>query len=280
MDKKQTILWTLLFSILLFSVLAYAGTVTINNPTTGATIKGTSNKLNFTIALTGGADLNVTNVTWFYKSSSGGAWVVIGVNATGATGDTRNLTSYQRVWDVSGLSDASTYTLNVTVWNSTGPGLIVIGDGTIALTIDNTNPTATLTQVPASAKRKGEIDYRCDSSTDTIDTSLTFDVNLTNPNGANVTKTSSIATFSDLDLELGGNYLLACRVTDNANNTAAATANIWVSSDGAKEKQVTQSEIQKATLTSPLFIIIIGVSVIVIIIVIILFVILSSKKKR
>ena len=134
-----------LLPILLFLFLALptdAATVTFTFPTSSSLQSanitpndGQNVTLDVTVAIAT-ADVNVTNVSFYYRKGSSGSWIFIGTNTT------LNHTQYLFPWRIDNLTDGATYQVNATAINES---VDAIGSTTVTgITIDNTEPGVTL----------------------------------------------------------------------------------------------------------------------------------------
>jgi hypothetical protein len=243
----------LLFLIALCSFVFFAGVgesamgVTLVNPVQDTTITGTSN---FTNTITEPND--ITNVSIWYQISGTGAWYLM----SSQLNTTANQTGFATNYVTTGLSDRADYTFNITVCNTCESGAEIgncASDTNTGVDVDNTNPTAKMTFSRLSARYYDPlgIEYDCSTSTDNVDTSLTYSVVLTKGDATTVTKTTSTGSFTESNLDsLGAENYIICTVTDNAGKTDSTTKEYItvIKEDGTKVVSEKQQEKKNNTL--------------------------------
>ena len=127
--------------------------------------------------------------------------------------------------DLNTLNDNSSIDVNITVGNQTGPdgaGTTQQSSAQINFVNDDTAPNPLFKRQELNAQRNGNLPVDCSYTSDNIDGSPTFQINLIKPNGNNATTivTASTGSFSGGDLDELGIYTLACQALDNAPSTA------------------------------------------------------------
>lgn len=196
--KKISLIITfaLMFAIMIMGSVA----LTIDAPSSGATVSGTTNFSVTTVIP------NVRNCT--FSTTADTNFVIV----TNTSGDQ---SVFSNQFATGSLTDGAT-TLSINCTNAT------IGElATLSITVDNTNPTANLELDPEVVIIFHEVEADCSRSTDAIDTSLSFQIQLIDPESIAVgsNKTTSIAQFDNGEIEQFGEYTIRCCVTDNGDNT-------------------------------------------------------------
>ena len=147
MNKKS---FTVSFLASLFLLLCvgyvYAATVTLHLPSSNSflnsEVSGTAGNITLNASVTiDNLEVNVSNVTFWYRTSPSGSWIPIGVNNSGnITADKGNMT-FLHFWNISTLADGATYEVNATANNdSEAIGSVV----STVVTIDHSTPGVTI----------------------------------------------------------------------------------------------------------------------------------------
>ena len=277
-DKKRGILLSVLvlFSILILSglVSGACNNITWNNPNSSQSIKGSIN-FNVTVASNG---TDKFNVTLLYATSATGVFTSFSANLTNVTGanGTANFRSYQQTaFSTSSLGgDSSGYRFNASIYNyATGSNDSCTVTGLI---VDNTNPTSIVNLPQSSLEIGSPLVVKCGSSTDSLDTALTYNITLY---GVNKTTYQNQFTATIFKQEVGS-WKVNCLVCDDLNNCDwdANKSLLVTSQDGRSQQQQQIVEEQKAISEGkgfpiiPIFVIFIAIIAILILIV--------TKKKR
>lgn len=225
----------LLVLIAFVSMVVSAATVSINYPYTGSFLtasqagNGTHINVNISVNTLAIGDMNVTNVSLSYRTAPGGAWFPVGMNDTvNKTGDKGN-TTYSIAWNISTLTDGTTYELNATAFNQT----VAIGVATLTgITLDHTNPAVTILEIlekgTSTSKSKfffgEEILIRCTRSDATAGFNNT-NISVFAPNVGRpeiIVLTNKIGTVAEAVEEIFkgtqqlGEYVVACSTRDRA----------------------------------------------------------------
>lgn len=224
--------------LLLMSMLAVGvgaqgtNSVVITQPTALDTLKGTAVEFNGTFTNgSGGVQTQAMNVSIYI--GTGAQRICNNATVNNATG------TWACKVNLNTLNDNSSLVLNITVGNQSDVG----NSSTITIANDDTNPVARLNGQILDVKRQSQIPYDCSQSSDNIDGSLTYQVNLIKPDGSNASNilTTSTGTFTDGDFDLPGVYTLACTVQDNAPSTVYKGSVAIASPAAANSNQVTAS---------------------------------------
>jgi len=162
----------------------------------------------------------------------------------------------------------------VSVFNSSNAKL---NSTTVTITIDNTPPRVDFKRQELQARTFGSLYADCSDTSDNIDGTPTFQINLVRPGGTNATTviTSSAGTFGGDDLSEAGIYTLSCTVQDNAanaistlsRNSARQTISITVSGGGLSPgvvEQVINPPAPSKGLSSTMVLILVGVAIVVV----------------
>ena len=258
-NMKKVFLFGIM-SVFLLALSLGVSALTINTPASGGTVSGTYN-FTATTALVA----NASNCTF--------ATTADGVFATSYNRSV-NQTLFWNSTVTTALTDASSTVLNVTCYNNTNEDSAVV---TIA--IDNTAPTAVLSELYPILDIYGQQDVSCRKSSDAT-TAITCSYTLTKPDSSTATTTttsSSESFFNDGDLEESGSYTVTLTVTDAGSNSATDSETFDVKRRDkavAIEEEIAQ---EKSNRTRN---IVIGGVVLVVIIASAGYYILSPKKKR
>ena len=233
MNKKVTtsLLLSTFFVVALASMVA-AATVTFTFPTDesiqSAAITpndGHNVTIDVTVAITT-ADVNVTNMSFYYRATSSADWIFIGTNTT------LNATQYLFPWRIDNLTDGKSYQLNATAINES---VDAIGTAIIDVDIDNTPPTIKIETLDSENKdatkfffgdkvtlkctrSDATIGYNNTNMTIIIPTSTTRDlVGETKTTGSTAAELEEVFTATK---QLGV-YTVLCAAVDKAGNRNA-----------------------------------------------------------
>jgi len=225
--------------------------VTITSPTTGSYVDDT---YAFAGTYTGNSS---ANVTIFY-------------NDTFVCADT-TVTVANSTWTCSGslssISDCTALVLNASAYNTTGT--ISASITTANIYSDATSPSVTswVSDFEGQYQEIFKDHTYTVVATDTCDTSLTYSVVLTKPDGVTVTKTSSSATWRDTDVDMIGSFSAALTVTDNAGKTDTDTLTFDVKGgDNDITRVVGQQQIQEQSSSSMFVLLMLGTGVLLIVV--------------
>ena len=293
MKNNKIIFLFLIFALLSMTYIVQGATVTLSPIDTGADINGTKNTITVSIALTGN-NRNVTNVTFYYRTSSTDSWIAFATNGSGGVGGLQNLTAYSNNFDVSGLTDGESYELNSTAFNDTNmAGLIAIGSTTTtSIDIDNGNPTTPILNVDRTQiEPLKSVELSC-TSTDTGDSTLTFLLHLAKPDNqggtlslkANQTEKSQndqsyTATFDAGSTDILGIYSATCMVIDDVGKYPTNSTSIEITVKSEDDEVIGGGGIN-TSIFSGAFSIIISIAGGLLFILIIAVIFLQSSKKK
>lgn len=120
--------------------------------------------------------------------------------------------------------------------------------------IDTTAPTVTVTSNDNDneIETMESITVTC-SATDNLDTTPTYSVKLTYPDGSSETSTSASNTYSGSKTTQQGEYTVTCSATDNTDNTGTGTYTFKVY-DSNRRSQMTQQTSTTTTTSDKSFI--------------------------
>ena len=216
MKKPIIILASILF-IFIFASLVNAATITSQHINSDGVINGTFN-LSVRVAITA-VDVNVTNVTWFYRSGTSGAWTPI--NSSGLL----NFISYQTLWDTTAVADGTTYEINITSARANVTSLNLSGALHISgIDIDNTAPTSSTLTFDREVINPLQSNTFICSGNDGVDSSMNTLLLLFKPDNTQVTYTSNnqssnryTTEISGSDVDQKGEYSAYCQVTDDTS---------------------------------------------------------------
>jgi len=229
---NKKILMVLFALAFLFSISVVNGAVTVVNPVTATSYKGSITvNATYTNSSADITNYNTTNSTWYWNNAA------ITVSSV-----TCSPTACWGTWATTGVTDASAKTFNVTFGNQTAK----VNSAAIAsVTIDNTNPSCTSKIYSPYVEDRTSSKVEC-SCTDAIDTSVTVTRTLTKPSTSTLSITTSPYTITQSDLTQLGSYTFACSGVDDAGNSHTATSRTFkVETDDAGV-----SQIQLTTITS------------------------------
>lgn len=218
------------FAVTLLSDDVMSATCTIVHPSSTQGLTGTTANITTTIAISG-TDVNVSNVTFWYRAGSSGAFTFVGANMT------YNQTRYTWAWNVASLGDRTDYEINVTAFNGTGANLKpnqICSTTATGNTIDNTAPVVTLSLSTSTTEYADPLGVTATcSSNEATDNTVTYLITKEDPDGTTTsTSTNSEYEIADTLLPDVGEYKVNCRVT-NEVGLRATTSNetFLVSSD-------------------------------------------------
>ena len=198
MKNSLKLLSVLFLSVFLLGLVSSANVLTINVPTKGTDISGTTAVLNATFDTN---TLSYTNVTWWYRTTPGtGAWTLIS-NVSQLANATDN---YNVTFDTTSFVDADdTIEFNATARNTTNDINSLISKN-VTVNINNGNPTATI-------------------SSSTFSDNLGLIVNTTFIFGIDADATIGISSCKLYFTNQGNNALTTKSVTAVANNCSVST---------------------------------------------------------
>jgi len=237
--KKTKIILPLMVVFLTLAMSVSA--LTIVTPSSGGTATGT---YNFT-AISYEQPCNCT-----FETTADGVFAIFFNDSSGNE-------YYSIANDTTTITDASSTTLNITCYMSNA----TVDTATVTMAVDNTNPTARLTMdAVTQALKYYEVD--CSQSSDAIDTSLTYEIQLMSPDGTEIgtNQTTSVANWDDGDLEELGEHTVSCKVTDNGNNSNIAQGTVHVKSKASLEETPIEKTKEKTNylLYAGLFVVFMG----------------------
>ncbi len=274
-NKKLVVIPLLILALCLFatSVLgAGIQTLTITSPSAGATMNGATNTITATLS----SFYDAENCSLFYMNLSE-SWLVVSANST----DMANATTYSVNFDSTAYVDTATGTLNLTCYETNHTsGTADFDDATVDIDVDNTAPSCTATLDYDQTRRKSGLGSTVTCScTDTVDSSLTYNVSLYAPDGFVKETSSTTLTASGSELLLvvvDSGYYFNCSAQDNAPIAGSTTASFNVLSD--KEDVLVPIEEDVAVPTATIMVILLAVGGAGVIIAIV--VVLSKKTKK
>lgn len=227
--ENQMKLFSLLGLVFLIGLVSAANTVNITAPLSdNITLSGT-------ITITTELDSNsidLGNATFYYKIDTG-SWVQIGSQVVNVSA---NQTLFNTTWATTSIVDTSNMTINVTI--TTAAGASATSDASTNVSIDNGNPTASLSTSSLSAGTQLYLDtaFTLGLAADNTIGIESCTYYFTNSNGT-ITSSSVAAsgeacsqtyTANNASL-LGGDYSYVIQATDdNADATNSSSRSISI----------------------------------------------------
>ncbi len=220
---KLLLAFLLAFSLLIGGVSAL-GSCALSDPSTnvGNCITGSSNTLTATCSGLATGE-NVTNISLNYRNTTTGTWYVVETN------ETFNETSYTFTFNSQTYAESASAYLNVT-YNINGTNSSTEYSALYGSTIevDHSAPTTPIFTQKPLAKKRGVHQVEC-SSSDTVDTSITYSQVLDPPTLSNGSaQASSTAKYLKDEFMIAGSYWTYCTVTDNCANSSSARQELQV----------------------------------------------------
>jgi len=224
MKKKFGLLVLIALIVGLMAMSAYATVtaVTVTVPAASATVKGTAFELNGTYTDADDTASSLLNVTVRYGPNSGDAANVTCYNGSITSGNGR----WNCKMNFNDFNDNASMILNISVGNQTNIGVST----TVTVENDDTDPVARFATQERNARVSGTLPADCSASSDNLDGSLTYQMNLVKPGSTNPSTvlTASKGSFSGTDIDMTGTYTLYCTVQDNSpdaqSNPASANS--------------------------------------------------------
>ena len=230
----------LLFLLAVLLVPAVLGeSITLDTPIASEIISGATYNLSATVTL----NENVNNVTFLYND--GGAWIPVGSELNTSA----NQSVYSFVFDTTTVGDGSgNYTFNATgVDLNQAP---VVSDTSTSVSVDNTDPTATLTLLYPFIRRGGIPQVAECTVNDIVDSSLTDQIVLTQPDGSTVTESTDLIWQIDIQdtmyLDTADGYSANCSASDDEGHIGSSTSVFSVLSEQATKEEIKKLEQKKA----------------------------------
>lgn len=227
--KKSLLLLVMLLTVLMSVSVFGAINVTMTFPIASSTVNGTF-RFNATA-------INGSNVT--FLRFNGAAYSTICTNST-----VTNVGVFSCVYDTTGLSDGASFVVIANASNSSNTSLL--GNANVTVDWDNTAPTVQFNVYKSSSEIFKPISYDCGTgTTDTVDSALTWGVQLVRPDETVAeTLTSSSGDFLQLNLDQVGLWRVSCNATDNVPRVTQLNSTLLVKGKGLP------IEITQATVTS------------------------------
>lgn len=131
--------------------------------------------------------------------------------------------------DTTTITDRQSTTFSVRLNN--GSGIFQNDSNVTSVAVDNTAPTGSLSLGREMVELYSSITYDCSGSSDTVDTGLTYSVQLYDPDGTSQeTLSSNTGTFDLSNVNQIGDWQVNCTVTDNVPLNTVANRNVTVQS--------------------------------------------------
>ncbi len=171
MVKKNLILFSGLVLVLSVLIVIAATSVTMNSPQANYNYSST---MNISCTITS-VNHSATNVTFWYNASGGVAGTVL----TSISNTSASQTVFESAtYDISGLSDVSTYNFTCSSYN----GTTVFATAVSNVTVDNTGANSTFVVPATNSNNSGNINVNV-SVSDTLGTINSVYFNITNSTG-------------------------------------------------------------------------------------------------
>lgn len=267
--KKFNLIFGLV--IILMSGLVFAGTpsITDNFGNTNNAVRGT---VLITVTVPDLSANETESVLFQWINGTSGLQEYIGQNLT------ENLTTYTMSWDTTASFTAISGTLNVSIVDIGEAGVNSTNSTTLTMELDNTAPiNMILTLGSDLVSVGGNVGLTCTTSSDNVDTDLTFSYTIIQPTGDIVTPGATVLVengnkgTSEIrgigEVPITGEYTVNCSAVDNALNGVATTLNFFssgVSDDGKPISTTTQETSQRGKIA------LIGVFIILVILVLLI----------